>query len=188
MLVLGLVAQAEREPGVNPGLPRSGKRERTPPSAPDSPWSGEAAGSRNPAQAGTLASPKTCQHSPPGYIRGDPTWKPRGRAGRSVLRQPSGCGNAGFLSPASPNCFQSPAGAKVDLVPHGPSPCDATPCSLRFSPPAALEGLPTRRRPCMPPSSGRATELRSQGRAPNLHPLTLTPPSPARLTRRPPCG
>src|SRR5699024_10734605 len=62
--------RGKREPGANPGLPRSGKRERTPEPAP---WPDEALGqqaweaavSRNPRRRRrkTLASPKTCHWS-----------------------------------------------------------------------------------------------------------------------------
>jgi hypothetical protein len=54
----------KREPGVNPGLPRSGKRERNPPHA-LVPRDWEAVGGRDAAKAETLTSPKTCLHLEP---------------------------------------------------------------------------------------------------------------------------
>ena len=52
-----------REPGVNPGLPRSGQRERPPPDALVPGGTGKRRTVGNRPRAGLLASPKTCQHA-----------------------------------------------------------------------------------------------------------------------------
>src|SRR4051795_8284325 len=79
VLVLGDLSRAQREPGGNPGLPRSGKRERGPRIALTlRGW--EAVGSRNPA-----SEPESSPARRPASIRrrdksGDgSTWAPRGR-------------------------------------------------------------------------------------------------------------
>jgi len=81
----GFARELKREPGENPGLPRSGNRDTnsTQRTGPRRDW--EAVDSRNPATAGTLVSPKTCRHLDAGDIRALFDLEASREAGRSEL-------------------------------------------------------------------------------------------------------
>ena len=87
VLVLGDVLRAKREPGENPGLPRSGKRERRPRIA-------LAFGAGKRWTVGIRRKPERSQARRPASIRrreksgGGSTWKPRGRRVGPSRRQP----------------------------------------------------------------------------------------------------
>lgn len=69
---------AKREPGANPGLPRSGDRERRPHRCTGSGW--EAVDGRNATHVAELGSPKTCPHPAQDRLpKPVSTCKPRGR-------------------------------------------------------------------------------------------------------------